>query len=53
MQIFINFFIRVIFMIDAFYTLRFESNFGLSGAGVAVFKDGKVFGGDSLMAYVG
>ena len=40
-------------MIDAFYTLSFESNFGLSGTGVAVFKDGKVFGGDSLMAYVG
>lgn len=40
-------------MIDAFYTVSFVSSFGIAGAGVAVLKDGKVFGGDSLMVYAG
>lgn len=40
-------------MIDAFYTISFESNFGLSGTGVSVFQGGKVFGGDSMMSYAG
>lgn len=52
-QIFINFLIKDFFMIDAFYTVSFVSSFGISGAGVAVLKDGKVFGGDSRMVYAG
>lgn len=40
-------------MIDGFYTVSFLSNFGFSGTGVAVFKDGKVYGGDSEMTYLG
>ncbi len=40
-------------MVDAFWTVAFESNFGLSGTGVAVFQNGKVFGGDAAMTYLG
>ncbi|MEW6647174.1 MAG: GrlR family regulatory protein [Pseudomonadota bacterium] len=40
-------------MIEALWSVSFESNFGLAGHGIAVFESGRVLGGDSGMMYVG
>lgn len=40
-------------MIEALWSVEFQSSFGLQGNGVAVFETGRVFGGDSAMIYVG
>lgn len=37
---------------DGLYAIRFETPLG-AGAGVGYFKDGKLRGGDSMMAYSG
>lgn len=40
-------------MIEALWSVQFQSCFGMHGSGVAVFETGRVFGGDSTMIYVG
>ncbi len=40
-------------MLEALWSVEFESSFGLGGNGVVVFETGRVFGGDSTMIYVG
>jgi hypothetical protein len=40
-------------MLEALWSVEFQSSFGLGGYGVVVFETGRVFGGDSLMIYVG
>lgn len=40
-------------MIDALWSIEFESNTQRSGNGVMVLKDGRVLGGDSMMLYDG
>ena len=40
-------------MVDVFYKFNFESNFGFYGCNVALFKNGKVFGGGDGMTYTG
>lgn len=40
-------------MIEALWSVEFQSSFGFGGYGVAVFETGRVFGGDSSMIYVG
>lgn len=40
-------------MIDALWSLEFESNQQRAGNGVVVLKDGRVLGGDSMMLYDG
>jgi hypothetical protein len=38
---------------DGLWTAEFGSSAGVFGGGVAVFKDGKILGGDSLYYYIG
>lgn len=40
-------------MIEALWSVEFESSFGMRGTGVAVFETGRVFGGDASMIYTG
>lgn len=40
-------------MVEALWSVEFQSSFGMHGNGVAVFETGRVFGGDSTMIYVG
>lgn len=40
-------------MIEALWSLEFESSTQRSGNGVAVLKDGRLLGGDSMMLYDG
>lgn len=40
-------------MLEALWSVEFQSSFGLQGNGVVVFETGRVFGGDSTMIYVG
>lgn len=40
-------------MLEALWSVEFQSSFGLGGCGVVVFETGRVFGGDSTMIYVG
>ena len=40
-------------MLEALWSVEFQSSFGMRGNGVAVFETGRVFGGDSAMIYVG
>lgn len=40
-------------MLEALWSVKFESSFGMQGNGVAVFETGRVFGGDSTMIYIG
>ena len=40
-------------MVEALWSVEFQSSFGMRGNGVAVFETGRVFGGDSSMIYVG
>jgi hypothetical protein len=40
-------------MLEALWSVEFQSSFGMHGNGVAVFETGRVFGGDSSMIYVG
>lgn len=40
-------------MIEALWSLEFATNNNFSGAGVAVFETGRIFGGDSSYYYVG
>lgn len=40
-------------MLEALWSVEFQSSFGMRGNGVAVFETGRVFGGDSSMIYVG
>ena len=40
-------------MLEALWSVDFRSSFGIQGTGVVVFETGRVFGGDSLMIYVG
>ena len=40
-------------MLEALWSVEFQSSFGFRGNGVAVFETGRVFGGDSTMIYVG
>ena len=38
---------------EGLWTVEFGSSAGIAGAGVAVFRDGKIMGGDSGYYYVG
>jgi hypothetical protein len=40
-------------MMDGLWTVEFGSSTGISGGGVAVFRDGKIWGGDSTYFYIG
>lgn len=40
-------------MLEALWSIEFQSSFGMQGNGVAVFETGRVLGGDSMMIYVG
>lgn len=40
-------------MIEALWSVVFQSNSNILGTGVAVFETGRVFGGDSMMIYTG
>jgi len=40
-------------MLEALWSVEFESNLGDGETGIIVFKDGKVFGGDSGYIYIG
>lgn len=40
-------------MLEALWSVEFQSSFGMHGNGVAVFETGRVFGGDSTMIYTG
>lgn len=40
-------------MIEALWSVKFNSNSNIIGSGVAVFETGRVFGGDSMMIYTG
>jgi hypothetical protein len=40
-------------MLEALWSIEFVSNRGAYGAGVAVFKSGRVFGGDAQYYYLG
>lgn len=40
-------------MLEALWSVEFQSSFGMQGNGVAVFETGRVLGGDSMMTYVG
>lgn len=40
-------------MLEALWSVEFQSSFGMHGNGVTVFETGRVFGGDSAMIYVG
>ena len=40
-------------MLEALWSVEFESSFGMQGNGVAVFETGRVLGGDSTMIYIG
>jgi len=40
-------------MLEALWSVEFKSSFGMHGNGVAVIETGRIFGGDSLMIYVG
>lgn len=40
-------------MLEALWSIEFQSSFGMYGNGVAVFETGRVLGGDSMMVYVG
>lgn len=40
-------------MLEALWSVEFQSSFGIRGNGVAVFETGRVLGGDSTMIYVG
>lgn len=40
-------------MLEALWSVEFQSSFGMHGNGVAVFETGRVLGGDSSMIYVG
>ena len=40
-------------MIEALWSVEFQSSFGMQGAGIVVFETERVLGGDSGMMYVG
>jgi hypothetical protein len=40
-------------MLEALWTVEFVSNTGSYGAGVVVFKTGRIFGGDAFYYYLG
>lgn len=40
-------------MLEALWSVEFQSSFGMHGTGIAVFETGRVLGGDSTMIYVG
>ena len=40
-------------MLEALWSVEFQSSYGMHGNGVVVFETGRVFGGDSSMIYVG
>jgi len=40
-------------MVDGLWTAEFGSSTGVFGGGVAVFRDGKILGGDATYYYVG
>lgn len=40
-------------MLEALWSVEFQSSFGMHGNGVAVFETGRVLGGDSTMMYIG
>lgn len=40
-------------MLEALWSVEFQSNFGMHGNGVAVFETGRILGGDSTMIYLG
>lgn len=40
-------------MLEALWSVEFQSSFGMHGNGVVVFETGRILGGDSAMIYVG
>ena len=40
-------------MLEALWSVEFDSNLATIGAGIAVFETGRVLGGDSAFMYVG
>jgi hypothetical protein len=40
-------------MLEGLYSVKFNSNMGSWGAGVALFTNGKVYGGDASYYYMG
>jgi len=40
-------------MIEALWSVEFETNLNMVGNGVVVFENGRMFGGDSAMIYIG
>lgn len=40
-------------MLEALWSVEFQSSFGMHGNGVAVFETSRILGGDSGMMYVG
>jgi len=40
-------------MLEALWSVQFQSNLGIQGAGVVVFETGRIFGGDSQYYYLG
>ena len=40
-------------MIEALWSVEFQSSFSMYGNGVAVFETGRIFGGDSSFIYIG
>ena len=40
-------------MLEALWTVEFESNIGGWGGGIVIFETGRVFGGDAQYTYIG
>ena len=40
-------------MLEALWSVEFQSNMGVFGNGIVVFETGRIFGGDSTMIYTG
>jgi hypothetical protein len=40
-------------MLEALWSVEFESSQGIAGAGVVVFETGRIYGGDAQYYYVG
>ena len=40
-------------MLEALWSVKFTSSFGIEGNGIVVFETGRIFGGDSSMIYIG
>ena len=40
-------------MLEALWSVEFQSSFGMHGTGIIVLETGRIFGGDSSMIYIG